>query len=203
MSFSKRQIEIIEAATALIGKKGIQNLTTKNLAAEMGFSEPALYRHFKGKVEILESVLVYYKGLLKEGLSSVIQSGLQGILKIKGMMDFQFAHFSKYPAIIMVIFAETSFQYDNRLSQVVSDIMKQKKATVTQIVEVGQKEGNIRRDIKADQLAVLIMGSMRFTVLNWRLSDFDFDLQKEGKKLWVTMELLIGKNQSSTSKGFI
>ncbi|MCB0409114.1 MAG: helix-turn-helix transcriptional regulator, partial [Flavobacteriales bacterium] len=47
MNYSDRQIEIIVAATKLISEKGIQNLTTKNLAAEMSFSEPALYRHFK------------------------------------------------------------------------------------------------------------------------------------------------------------
>jgi hypothetical protein len=45
----------------LIGDKGIQNLIIKNLALEMGFPDPALHLHFKGKTEILQSVLVYYK----------------------------------------------------------------------------------------------------------------------------------------------
>ena len=44
--FSDRQIEIMEAATARIDTYGIQNLTIKNLAADIGLSEPALYRHF-------------------------------------------------------------------------------------------------------------------------------------------------------------
>ena len=194
MELSKRQIEIIQAATVLIGEKGIQNLTTKNLAAEMGFTEPALYRHFKGKTQILESVLIYYKEQLREGLSAVINSDLLGIEKIKGMLDFQFAHFTKYPAVIMVIFAETSFQYDRVLSNAVSNIMLQKRTMVSKIIESGQKEGNIRNDIDALQLTNMIMGSMRFTILNWRLSNFDFDLVKDGKRLWKTIELLIKKN---------
>jgi len=193
MELSERQIEIIDAATNLIGAKGIQNLTTKNLAAEMGFSEPALYRHFKGKTEILESVLIYYKEKLREGLTSVIHSGLTGIEKIKALIEFQFNHFSKYPAVIMVIFAETSFQYDNVLSKSVSKIMLQKKEMVSEIVRSGQEEGSIRNDIEAGQLATIIMGSMRFTVLRWRLSDFNFDLIKEGKSLFNTIELLIKK----------
>jgi len=194
VKLSKRQIEIIEAATNLIGDKGIQNLTTKRLAAEMGFTEPALYRHFKGKTEILQSVLIYYKERLGEGLMNVIQSNLTGIEKVKGMIDFQFNHFTKYPAVIMVIFAETSFQYDKVLSKSVSDIMVQKKAMLTKIVQIGQEEGNIRKDIEASQLASMIMGSMRFTVLGWRLSDFNSDLKKEGKTLWNTIELLIKKS---------
>ncbi|MFT5859704.1 MAG: TetR/AcrR family fatty acid metabolism transcriptional regulator [Flavobacteriaceae bacterium] len=191
MNLSKRQIEIIEAATKLIGKGGVKSLTTKALAAEMDFSEPALYRHFADKNEILKSVLIYYKEILREGLSNVIDSDSTGMEKIKAMIDFQFKHFTKFPAVIMVIFSETSFQYDSELSQIVSGIMLQKSKMVSKIIESGQQEGAIRRDIAPGQLATVIMGSMRFTLLKWRLSNFDFDLIQEGKELWNTIELLL------------
>jgi|GEM_PF-4851401 len=42
--FTDRQIENMEAATAIIDKSGIQNMTIKNLATDIGLSEPALYR---------------------------------------------------------------------------------------------------------------------------------------------------------------
>ncbi len=195
MELSKRQIEIVEAATKLIGEKGIQNLTTKHLAAEMDFSEPALYRHFKGKTEILKSVLVFFKERLGRGLSDIISSELTGLEQIKAMIDFQFNHFSKNPAVIMVIFAETSFQYDSVLSKAVAMIMKQKAKTVAKIVEKGQQQGVIRNDISAEQLTTTIMGSMRITILRWRLSNFEFDLIEEGEKLWHTIELLIKKEK--------
>jgi TetR/AcrR family fatty acid metabolism transcriptional regulator len=191
VNLSKRQIEIIEAATKLIGKGGVKSLTTKALAAEMDFSEPALYRHFADKNEILKSVLIYYKEILREGLSNVIDSDSTGMEKIKAMIDFQFKHFTKFPAVIMVIFSETSFQYDSELSQIVSGIMLQKSKMVSKIIESGQQEGAIRRDIAPGQLATVIMGSMRFTLLKWRLSNFDFDLIQEGKELWNTIELLL------------
>ncbi|MFT5780470.1 MAG: TetR/AcrR family fatty acid metabolism transcriptional regulator [Crocinitomicaceae bacterium] len=193
MDLSKRQIEIIEAATQLIGRGGVQSLTTKSLAAEMGFSEPALYRHFSDKNEILKSVLIYYKEQLKKGLSNVMQSDVTGREKIKGMIDFQFDHFTKNPAVIMVIFSETSFQYNSHLSKLVSEIMRQKSTMVSGIIESGQLGGSIRSDIAPEQLATMIMGSMRFTILKWRLSNFDFDLIHEGDALWSTIELLIKK----------
>ena len=193
MELSKRQIEIIEAATKLIGEKGIQNLTTKNLATEMGFSEPALYRHFKGKAEILENVLIYYKEILSEGLKEIIRSDMDGLEKVNRMIAFQFNHFTKFPAVIMVIFAETSFQYDSVLSKVVAQIMSQKQKMVSSILATGQNEGSIRNDIAPDQLTTMVMGSMRFTVLRWRLSNFEFNLVDEGKTLCKTIELLLKK----------
>ena len=191
MKFTSRQIEIIEAATKLIGEKGIQNLTTKNLAAEIGFSEPALYRHFKDKTEIIECILTFYMELLDLGLKSIIHTELNGIEKVKKMFDFQFDHFATHPAVIMVIFAETSFQYNSILSKAVGSIMTQKRTMVGQIITSGQLDGSIRNDIGADQLTTMIMGSMRFTLLRWRLSEFQFNLIDEGKDLWNTIDLLI------------
>ena len=72
MKLTKRQEEIIEKSMCIIGLDGIQGLTTKRLAEAMNFSEPALYRHFESKTEILNSVLKYYQSFLADGLSKIV-----------------------------------------------------------------------------------------------------------------------------------
>lgn len=186
MEFTKRQIEIITAATDLIGEKGLQNLTTKNLASKIGFSEPALYRHFKNKTDILQSVLIYYRIQMKNGIEKIISNENLGAEKIQSLMEFQFQHFSKNPAVVMVIFSETSFQYDEQLSKVVLSILTQKKALLENIIQLGQKDKSIRPDVNSSQLADILMGSMRFTILRWRLNNFNFNLINEGQELWNT-----------------
>ena len=191
MDFTNRQIEIIAAATKLIGEKGIQNLTTKNLANEMKFSEPALYRHFKGKTDILSSVLKYYRDELKEDIFNILRAETTGIEKIETIFKFQFAHFSRNPGIVMVIFSETSFQYDKELSQTVLEIMTQKKELMTNIIEFGQQDGSIRNDVNKNHLATIIMGSMRLTILRWRLTNFKFNLEEQGQVFFTTLKQLI------------
>jgi AcrR family transcriptional regulator len=191
MDFSKRQIEIIEASKDLIGLKGIQNLTIKNLAEKMSFTQPSLYRHFKDKTEILKSVLLFYKDILSKGLITIVNSNQSFLIKIESIIKFQFNHFQKNPAVIMVIFSETSFQYNSILSDEVAKIMKQKNKMLVGIIDEGKKKGEIRADISSEQLAIIIMGSMRLTVLKWKLTDFNSDLTNEGKILWNTIEKLI------------
>ena len=193
MQLSKRQLEIIDAATELIGEKGIQNLTTKKLAAKIGFSEPALYRHFKGKNEILASLLQFYAEMLGNGLEEINRMDISSLDKIQEIIKFQFNNFIKSPAIIMVIFAETSFQNESNLSKSVSLILAKKRQLVSLMVATGQKMNEIRDDISADQLTTTIMGTMRFTVLRWRLSGFSFDLLEEGVTLCNTMNSLLKK----------
>ena len=193
MPFTNRQIEIIEAATQLIGKNGVHSLTTKSLAKEMGFSEPALYRHFKNKVDILNSVLQYFKSNIGDYILPILSADTTGIEKMKNLIDFQFSHFKKNPAIVMVIFSETSFQDNEMLSHTVLNIMTQKQTLIESIIKFGQLDNSIRNDIKEDQLATIIMGSMRIHILKWRLSNYSFDLVDEGQKLWNTIQLIIKK----------
>ena len=191
MDFTPRQIEIIEAATKLIGETGIQNVTTKHLAAEIGFSEPALYRHFKGKTDILVSVLDYFKMKMRSALDPLLAKQESGLGKIHQLIKYQFDLFSKNPAVIMVIFAETSFQYDKKLSATVNKLLKQKQQLVLNMLKEGVVDGSIRKDADLEQLTSIILGSMRFNVLQWRLSNFEFDVKEKGVELWQTINLLI------------
>jgi AcrR family transcriptional regulator len=191
MEFTTRQVEIIEAATKLIGEKGIQNVTTKHLAKEIGFSEPALYRHFSGKTDILVSVLEYFREKMRAGLDPLLAKQESGLEKVHQLIKYQFKIFSSNPAIIMVIFAETSFQYDKKLSKTVSKLLEQKKQLVINILNEGVSDGSVRNDADVEQLTSIILGSMRFNVLQWRLLNFDFDMNLKGAELWKTLNLLL------------
>ena len=191
MNYTLRQIEIIEATTKLIGKKGIQNVTTKNLAEEMGFSEPALYRHFSGKSDILSSALEYFRLKLNSEITPRLVNMDTGLEKIHELISYLFNMFSRNPAIIMVIFSETSYQYDNKLSDSVNHLREQLKNFALNMLDEGAKDKSIRRDLDREQLTSIILGSMRFTVLQWRLSNFDFNLNAEGEKLWKTLHQLL------------
>ncbi|SCK53820.1 transcriptional regulator, TetR family [Streptomyces sp. WMMB 714] len=47
---------IVECALALVDAEGLQAVSTRRLAAELGVSGPSLYNHFRNKDEILDAV---------------------------------------------------------------------------------------------------------------------------------------------------
>ncbi len=193
MNYTPRQLDIIRSASNLIGAYGVHGLTIKNLAEAMKFSEPALYRHFKSKDEILRSVILYYKGVMQVQLAPIVSGSAKGIDKLGQLIRFQFGHFKKNPAIVMVIFSETSFQNNKVLSKTVLEIMKQKKILIESIIEFGQKDGSIVSSVDPDQLAIVVMGSMRLNLLHWRLTDFAQDLDEIRADLWKTLKVLLTK----------
>ncbi len=51
---------IIEFAADIADEKGIENLTLKSLANEVGIKPPSLYKHFKGGIDELNKELMLY-----------------------------------------------------------------------------------------------------------------------------------------------
>ena len=191
MNLTSRQIEIIDASKDLIGEKGVQTLTIKNLANKMSFSEPALYRHFKDKTEIIKALLVFHKDIIQSGVLNILNSKKDALKKFEEILKFKFAHIEKNPALVMVIFSETSFQYNSVLSKVVRKILEQRTKKIITLIEIGQQEGSIRKDIDAVQLATIVLGCIRTTILSWKLAGFKTDLKSDGKKIWETLKILL------------
>src|SRR3982074_977705 len=50
------QARIVEVATAIIDREGMDALSTRRLAAELAVRAPSLYNHFRTKEEILDAV---------------------------------------------------------------------------------------------------------------------------------------------------
>jgi len=189
-NFSPRQQEIIEAAIAIIAENGIQFLTIKNLAKKINVTEGAIYRHFTNKLEILNGILDLFQARANANFSPAVQdsSAMENLHKIiRGMT----ATFVENPAISAVIFSEEIFQNHKHLSDTVFSIMNNNLNTIEQILQTGCENGEIRTDIPAKQLAILIMGGMRLTVNRWRLSGYSDNLLQAGEQYWQTVKKIL------------
>ena len=51
-----RREEIVQAAVQVIGEKGVHGLTITEIAGRTGMSDANIYRHFRGKQEILAAL---------------------------------------------------------------------------------------------------------------------------------------------------
>lgn len=179
--FTERQIEIMEAATVRIDRYGIQNLTIKTLAADINLSEPALYRHFKGKNDILLGLLNYFIMGMKNRISNIpVNPDAMAGEELRIIFKSQLQTFTDKPAVVSVIFAESIFHYDEGLSNKVSEIMDLMHQYVKANIEKGQKAGQYNKLMKASTLTTIILGGIRMTVLKWKMSGHKSNLIKDG-----------------------
>ena len=194
MKFTKKQQEIIEISIELIADLGIQGFTIKNLSKRVGVTESAIYRHFESKTDILYSILKIFQNESSKTLDSACTSEQPAMEEIAKIFAHHFNYFDEKPAVAAVIFSESIFQNDNLLSKEVFKLLKMHEDALMCIINRGQLTGEIRNgSISKVQLVRMIIGSIRYTVTKWRLSNFNFDVKAEGKILLKNITELLKK----------
>jgi len=191
MELTGRQKDILKAAIAIIANQGYEKLTIKNLATKIGVTEAALYRHFKSKREIVTMILSYFEELSNRVLNEICESNNAPLDNIRKFVEDRYILFSKNPDLAKVMFSEELFKNDPTFKGQFQCIMHKHKQAMESYLIQAQKDGNIKKDISSIQLFRIIIGSMRFTVTQWNLSDGAFDLQKEGSDLFESIIKLI------------
>jgi len=188
---SKRQQEIVEKSIELISKKGIQGFTMKNLSKSVGISEPAIYRHFDGKVIILKTILIQFVEMADFFAGMMETSDMKAIDKIRFMFDKIVDLVIETPAIISVLFSEEIFKNEEGLKSLIVGIMNKNESTIEKILLKGQKEKEIRNDLSEKNIALIVMGSLRLMVKRWELNNHNFDLNVAGEDLMLSVEKMI------------
>ena len=185
-----RQKQIIETSLELIKEGGIQRLTTKNIANSIGISEQAIYRHFNSKLEILVSIIHYFEESFKE-LFEQLELPESAIGQIRKLTGSHLDYFDKHPATAAVIFSEEIFQNEESLTREVREALQKRIDHMTRIIRKGQETGEIKSDFPAENLAQMLLGTMRLVVTSWRLSSFSFDLPARGTAIIENLTELI------------
>ena len=188
-----RQIEIITTSIDIIAKKGIQGLTIKNLSKKIGISEPAIYRHFKSKTDILLAILDNFQEMslfMNEAIQNIDETAI-------GKIEFLFSKiievFTLEPANISVIFSEELFKNEIVLKDKIVEIMDIKEQVIEEIILDGQNKGEIRNDIDNKTLALIVIGALRFRIKRWDLRNEHKNLQKKGQELIDGLRLILAK----------
>lgn len=180
---SQRQYEIIQAAGKLLIEKGVKGLTTKNLAAEMGFSESALYRHFKNKEDIIVFLLEFLKQNIEQRLTEIAYSSAKPTEKLSQIFNSQFVYFSQNPHFVVAILSEGLFDETEKIYNTMLKIVQYKVQIISGIIEQAKLQNEILETISTADMVHILMGSFRLMMLKWKISKFQLNLIEQGNAL--------------------
>ena len=174
-------------------QRHIEERSYRWLAKRLGITEPAIYRHFENKIQILIALL----DLLKKNTSTLFDAELNSnkpaIKKIERLFERHFEMFAEIPSLASVIFSEEIFRNEDQLIAKISEVIEHNNQKLLTILKEGQKKKEIRGDIEVSHLVIFIMGALRLFVKKWQFSGFSFDLEKEGAKLILSVRQLMVK----------
>jgi AcrR family transcriptional regulator len=170
----------------------------KNIAARVGFSDAAVYRHFRNKSFILSAMVDRFAEGSVQELDRINAGSVSGLEQIRRFFLNRCRTFAADRALATVMFAEDLFKNDPALTARIHHILLCHRRLLLQSIRRGQRQGEII-DLPAAQLFTIIMGSLRLLVLQWEGGGCAFALPLSGEKLWRSLETLIGKQTRRAS----
>jgi len=178
-----RKEQIVRAALEIIGKDGIQGLTTSGIAKAVGISEANIYRHFKNKDAILTATVEDLEDNISNILKKVTTREISPLNKLAQIFKLHLSHIQNNKGVPRLVFSsELHFRQDlrDKLSSLIDRYLKM----LTGILDEGVEDGSVKSAIDTTAMARLFVGMIQLSALRWSLSDFNISLLKEGDKLW-------------------
>lgn len=174
--FLDRKDSVILTAIEIIDELGIQGLSTREIAKRQGISEGTLFRHFTTKNDIVLAVLDYFSKYDLDIFRSVELKKLKAKEAITFILEAYTTYYENYPAITAMtqIYGVLSCEPD--FVSKIGNILSSRKNFLKQVIEKGQREGEIRPDYNSDVLADIIIGTCGTICQNWRMNKEAFPL---------------------------
>ncbi len=182
--YNDRKEQIVHIALQLVSEQGMKKLTMKNIAEKIGFSDAALYRHFKSKHDILETLIDTVSKNLINKINDTVANIDDPVDKLRAILRIHLSHMEKNKGMPRIIFSESIHQNDPLLRKMVLQMVTHYLDLIRGVLLRGREAGKIRKDIDIDTAAVAFFGLVQSTTLLWSLSNFEHSLSKKADSLF-------------------
>jgi AcrR family transcriptional regulator len=179
-----RQKQIARAAMALIAEQGMKGLSVASVARRVGLVPSALYRHFKGKEEILEATTGLVRDLLSENVRAVRQESPLPLEQLRLLLMRHIRMVREFQAIPRIIFSDEMLSSHPQRRTTIYKIIQEFLGQVADIIAQGQRLDHINPGLNPEAVSVMFLGLVQPPIILWYLSNGKFEVNKHTDKAW-------------------
>ncbi len=178
---TKRKEQIFQVMLEIISREGVSAVSTLRVAEELGISQPAIYKHFHSKDEMLIFFVDNLDVLLQNNLRK-IDEGKNTRDKINKFINEHFRMLQKTRVLPRVIFSDTLHIGNPEIRKHLRTTIFRYKSHLMSIIQEGIDNKEITVAIEADAATTIIFGSILANTLFWMLDGMNTSLLKEKEK---------------------
>lgn len=179
-----RQRQIVDAARRVIIDYGSEHVTVKRIAAEVGISETAVYRHFKSKREVLSLLADHIEDSLVGDITRADVIGRTPLETLDSVLRGHLSAIEQRRGISFQIIAEIISLGDKELNEKVAHTINRYTGCLKNLLAEGVRSGEVREDVDLEAAATVLFGIVQGMVNIWALSNYNFDPQEKYAALW-------------------
>lgn len=179
-----RQEQIAEAALELVASRGVGQLSIAAVARRVGLVPSGIYRHFKGKDEVLDAVLDLIRARLMANVEAVRAETADPVERLRRLLMRHVRFIRQGRAIPRIIFSDDVHSGHPDRRDRVHRIARGYLGEVARFVREGQQSGQIRPALDPETVSVMFLGMVVPAGILWHLTDGGFDVTQHAGRAW-------------------
>ena len=167
--------QILEAAVKVFARQGFHQSTVAQIAKEAGVADGTIYLYFKNKDDILVQFFSFRAKQVFERFREAVDGAQNSRDKLRNLVHRHLAEFQRDRDGAVVYQVET--HQNSRLAEAqIREMSQMYRDLISEIVEQGQQEGTIRKDLYVGLVKRFIIGAVDEVINTWLHSDGEYDL---------------------------
>lgn len=162
-----RRQQILECLAAMLESGFGERITTARLAAEVGVSEAALYRHFPSKARMFEALIEFVEESLFSRINRIMLDEATSLVRCGQIITLVLTFSSKNPGISRILTGDALAGEQARLRERVAQLFDRIETQIKQVVRETELRENLRPKAPPAILANFLM-----TLIDGRIQQF-------------------------------
>ncbi len=164
---SNRREQILQALAHMLETSPGQRITTAKLAAEVGVSEAALYRHFPSKARMFEGLIDFIEESLLSRINLILDEEKNTLNRVHHILHLLLNFSERNPGITRILTGDALLGENDRLRGRLQDLFEKLETQLKQIL----REKRIREG-KGFQLDEAILANLLLAYAEGRINQY-------------------------------
>ena len=147
-------------------------ITTAALAADVGVSEAALYRHFPSKAKMFEGLLEFVEGTLFSRISRIREEETDAAAQCEQIVTLLLAFCERNPGITRLLTGDALTGETDRLRARVQQLFDRLETELKQILREAELKQGLRTALPVNLSANLLLAAAEGRIIQYVRSEF-------------------------------
>lgn len=178
----ERRQAILQTLARMLEERHGERITTAQLAAAVGVSEAALYRHFTSKARMFEALIEFIEESLFTRIGRILAEEQDSIRRVHDIMFLVLGFAEKNPGMTRILYGDVLTGDTRRLRRRVAQIYDRLETQIKQILRESELTGG--RRVPVAETAALLIAVVEGRIAHFVRSDFTVSPVKGWEKQW-------------------
>jgi TetR/AcrR family transcriptional regulator len=180
----ERKTQILQTLAQMLEGPSAERITTAALAARIGVSEAALYRHFRGKAEMFAGLIDFVEQTLFTLINRITSEEQSGLRQAEAIMTMLLGFAQKNRGMTRVLIGDALVTEDESLQARINQIHDRLEAALKQALRFAVTQKEVAEDVDLSAQANALMSFVAGRWHQYAKSGFRRDPAEYWQRQW-------------------